>query len=241
MEKTRGRQASGVGAAFSVTTSWRILIMLNLYVLSFSISSPAQTCLFNKPISATDKSFLQQTISRDWATSTVLRAAFEQQKKVKALSRPLTSKGTFLLANGLGLAWRVSDPFPSDYVLVGAWMIQDDLRGHREAMRVERMPFLEDLSTALMSMYTGHLEAMAATFALYDLQQDKDLWQVGLKPLNSQMTKVMTSMCIKGKGSLVTEVLLQEPSGDETRILFRGHTLTSTSLSEDEENVFHAP
>ena len=56
-----------------------------------------------------------QQLSDQLAKPAVIHGAFVQEKHLRALPQPLTSKGNFVLAKASGLLWLLDTPLKQDY------------------------------------------------------------------------------------------------------------------------------
>ena len=201
----------------------------------------ALECAFEQEVDPSAAAFLTPDWLVDGMTSQVMRASFEQEKTIQALSRPLRSSGTLLITKGEGIAWRVERPFPTDYILTADQMIMDDRQGSRQTISIKKQPQMGHVSQAFMSLYAGDLQSLSKWFSVYDYKAGATGWEVGLKPREKSLERMLISMCIQGKGAFIHQVVMHEPLGDSTTITFTHHTLTPPALTEEERHVFAAP
>ena len=67
-----------------------------------------------------------QQLSEQLAKPEVIHGNFIQEKHLRALSQPLTSKGTFVLAKNHGLLWLLKTPLQQDYRITAKGIARRD-------------------------------------------------------------------------------------------------------------------
>ncbi|SEL71286.1 Outer membrane lipoprotein carrier protein LolA [Roseateles sp. YR242] len=145
-----------------------------------------------------------------------LRGDFTQTKKVPGFTKPLVSRGEFVLARGLGVLWRTIKPFASELRLT-----RDEIRatqGGQTAMRLEaaREPAVRVINTLMFSLLNGDVSGLADLFDLSgEVKGDK--WQLALLPKPGPLRQVLKQVALEGD-SFVRRIQLFEANGDESLI-----------------------
>lgn len=70
-----------------------------------------------------------QQLSDQLAKPEVIHGSFVQEKHLRALPQPLTSKGSFVLAKNHGLLWLLKTPLQQDYRITGKGIARRDGSG----------------------------------------------------------------------------------------------------------------
>lgn len=165
-------------------------------------------------------------------TSETLRGQFTQERVLAGFSKPLNSKGSFVLVPRQGLIWRSEEPFRSTVVITSAGMFQ--LVEGQEAMRVEasRVPGLNELYFALEAAVSGNVDGLQKTFAV-TRSGDARSWTMVLVPHRSGFLKSLTLVGSK----FVERVDVDKGGGDVDHLAFSDQTITSAALSDDEVSL----
>lgn len=169
---------------------------------------------------------------REQLTQTpVVRGHFVQEKYLRALPQPLTSRGEFVLATGKGMLWRLRSPLQQTLRITpqgiarqlpdGSWQPASD-GTHRE-------------SHLFLDLLTGDTEGLAKNFDL-QLKGTAADWQMLMTPNAMILRQIFSDIEIRG-GAQVQVITLHEAQGDRT-VLRMEDTQTSPSLSENEQRDF---
>ncbi|CAM2010961.1 outer membrane lipoprotein carrier protein LolA [Acanthopleuribacter pedis] len=176
-------------------------------------------------------------ISQQLQETPVVRARFEQEKKIKALRRPLRSSGRFLFARDHGLYWHTLQPFDTQLVINEAGMVQKENGAVTLDISVEDRPIIHSFTKVFMALFAGDKEQLAKTFDLFLVEEEGEWW-LGLKPKRRILKKVMDHIRLKGDLHL-EEIHFIEKSGDQTIMKLTGVSVDPPQLSDDERDLLH--
>ena len=162
----------------------------------------------------------------------VVRGDFIQEKHLRSLTMPLSSRGQFVLSKQHGLLWKVQQPFAQSYRIdqqgvalstASGWQSQP---GQNVAARQSRL---------FLAVLQGNQQALEADFTL-QLQGDAQHWQLQLLPKAVFLQQIFKVIEIHG-GALVERIELHETQGDRTVMRMLNSQVDSTLL-DDEQHAF---
>lgn len=208
LRNTRG--AGGENTARSVTRSFFTVIA----ALAFTSAGFAQVA-FGPAITATQN----------------LHGRFRQERHLKGITATLTSSGTFVLAPGKGLIWRIEEPIQTITVITPAGIRQ--IVNGSEVQRIEasRAPVITHFYDMLNGALTGDWSAMHHDFAV-QTTGDRRAWRTTLTPLRATdpIVGMLSSVVIVG-GSMVDSVDITRANGDSERLTFLDQAISDVPLS----------
>jgi hypothetical protein len=183
-------------------------------------------------LSSIAHAFDLQQLSDQLAKPDVIHGSFIQEKHLRALPQPLTSKGTFVLAKNHGLLWLLKSPLQQDY------RISDKGIARRDANGWQMLPSKSagaEQNRLFLAVLQGDSSGLQRDFEL-SLSGDAQDWKLTLTPRSMLLKQVFTQINIAG-GELVHSIELLETQGDST--LLRMQDVTSAQpLSDAEQHDF---
>lgn len=204
------------------------------------------------PVQAVDTA--QSTDVNLGALSTALkpqgavRGEFEQTRALKALKRPLVSRGSFVFSPEQGLMWAQNQPFENLLILSETRMLSRDSEGLWQQTEVDAKAGPATLMPMLVkAMMGGDVATLEQHFSL-TLSVTDNRWQLSLTPKDSDIKALFAA--IELEGSFVSEaspegantnastdrLRLISPNGDVSDIRFSKQQ--SGPLSEQERQAF---
>jgi outer membrane lipoprotein-sorting protein len=162
----------------------------------------------------------------------VVHGTFTQEKHLRALPQPLTSKGRFVLAKDHGLLWLLQSPLKQDYRI--------DARGIARRTPQGWTPVAQQSATAqqnrlFLAVLQGDSSGLQEDFELA-LTGEADAWQLDLTPRGVLLKQIFSAIHITG-GALVRRIELLETQGDRT-VLRLDDSRLDQPLSETERHDF---
>ena len=166
----------------------------------------------------------------------VLCGRFEQTKQLAGLKKPLMSNGRFCVVADKGVLWRTLQPFPNIVRLTRDEIMQS--QGERVTMRLnaKQEPTVRLMNSVLFSLLAGDFGQLEKFFDLTG-NVNKNDWSVTLKPREPGLAKALGAISIEGS-SYVTNIAIDEASGDRTRIVFSAIETGDHVMSDDEAALF---
>ncbi|RBH57991.1 MULTISPECIES: outer membrane lipoprotein carrier protein LolA [Pseudomonas] len=188
--------------------------------------------LFGLVLSAHASAFDLQQLSEQLAKPSVIHGSFIQEKHLRALPQPLTSKGTFVLAKDHGLLWLLKTPLQQDYRISAKGIARRDPSGWQ---MVPNKSAGAEQNRLFIAVLQGDSSGLQRDFEL-QLQGDAQHWQLTLVPRSVLLKQIFTRINIDG-GELVQRIELLETQGDSTVLRMQDSSAT-LPLSDAEQHDF---
>ena len=197
-------------------------------------SKPAATlgCVLLLGFTPLAHAFDLQQLSEQLARPQVIHGDFIQEKHLRALPKPLTSTGTFVLAKNHGLLWQLKTPLQQDYRINAQGIARRD--GARWQMLPGKSAGAEQ-NRLFLAVLQGDSSGLQRDFDL-QLQGTPDHWTLTLTPRSLLLKQVFNQINIEG-GELVQRIELQEAQGDSTQLLMQ-NSVSNQPLNEAEQHDF---
>jgi hypothetical protein len=166
----------------------------------------------------------------------ILCGRFDQTKVLAGLKKPLLSSGRFCVVADKGVLWRNLHPFPNTVRLTHDEIIQ--MQGERVTMRLnaKQEPTVRLVNSVLFSVLAGDLGQLEKLFAV-DGTVNQDNWSATLKAREPGLAKAIGAISLDG-GAYVTNISIEEASGDRTHIVFSAIQTGDNAMSKDEAALF---
>lgn len=174
-----------------------------------------------------------QDLQTQLQSAAVVRGEFIQDKFLRSLAQPLTSRGSFTLVTGKGLLWRAKSPIALDMRITaqgisrrtpdGSWQ---PVPAHSGGGRESRL-FLAVLAgdtTGLQDNFDIAIEGVAAN------------WKLTLTPRSVLLKQIFDHIHISG-GQLVDTIELIETQGDRS-VLRMVNAQAGAQLTVEEQRAF---
>lgn len=153
-----------------------------------------------------------QQLSDQLSKPAVIHGAFVQEKHLRALPQPLTSKGNFVLAKDSGLLWLLDTPLKQDYRITAAGIARRDTDGRWQLLPGKSAG--AEQNRLFLAVLQGDSSGLQHDFDV-QLSGDAQAWQLTLVPRSMLLKQVFKQINIKG-GALVQRIELLETQGDST-------------------------
>ncbi|WP_347903468.1 outer membrane lipoprotein carrier protein LolA [Pseudomonas purpurea] len=173
-----------------------------------------------------------QQLSDQLARPSVIHGSFIQEKHLRALPQPLTSKGTFVLAKDHGLLWLLKTPLQQDYRISAKGIARRD-GDHWQA--VPNKSAGAEQNRLFLAVLQGDSSGLQRDFEL-SLSGDAQNWKLTLTPRSLLLKQVFNQINIDG-GELVQRIELLETQGDSTVLRMQDST-SAQPLSDAEQHDF---
>ncbi|WLH46815.1 LolA family protein [Pseudomonas beijingensis] len=178
------------------------------------------------------QAFDLQQLSDQLARPEVIHGQFIQEKHLRALPQPLTSKGRFVLAKNHGLLWLLQTPLQQDYRITAEGIARRD--GNAWQMLPNKSAGAEQ-NRLFLAVLQGDSSGLQRDFEL-SLSGEPQQWKLTLTPRSVLLKQVFNQINIDG-GELVQRIELLETQGDSTVLRMQNAT-GAQPLSEAEQHDF---
>ncbi|HCW19838.1 MAG TPA: hypothetical protein DHL02_18200 [Achromobacter sp.] len=163
----------------------------------------------------------------------VVRGHFVQQKFLRSLPQPLTSRGDFTLAAGKGLLWLLRTPIAQDLRINANGISRRDESGAWQALPQQTGSGREN--RLFLSVLAGDTSGLQENFDLA-LTGQADAWQLLLTPRSALLRQIFDTIQING-GKLVDRIELRETQGDRS-VLQMTDAAAADRLTPEEQRAF---
>lgn len=163
-------------------------------------------------------------------------ANFTQKKSLRALNRPLTSKGRLVFIAGKGVLWRVQEPFAARVLIRSDSLIRWNDDGAAQKISVDQTPVFRALSDVFLALFSGNVSQLEDVFDI-ESRSLQSRWSLTLMPKTDLLATLIATVQASGD-RFVDELLIEEKQGDRTTIQFSGITADSCTLEEAEKGYF---
>ena len=153
-----------------------------------------------------------QQLSDQLSKPAVIHGAFVQEKHLRSLPQPLTSKGNFVLAKDSGLLWLLETPLKQDYRITAAGIARRATDGGWQMLPGKSAG--AEQNRLFLAVLQGDSSGLQRDFDV-QLSGDAQAWQLTLVPRSMLLKQVFNQINING-GALVQRIELLETQGDST-------------------------
>jgi Outer membrane lipoprotein carrier protein LolA len=183
-------------------------------------------------LSSLANAFDLQQLSEQLGKPSVIHGDFIQEKHLRALPQPLTSKGKFVLAKDFGLLWLLATPLKQDYRINAAGIARRDPHGWQ---LLPNKSAGAEQNRLFLAVLQGDSSGLQRDFEL-QLSGEAQAWKLTLTPRSLLLQQVFKQINIDG-GELVQRIELLETQGDST-VLRMIDSSSDGSLSDAEHHDF---
>lgn len=163
----------------------------------------------------------------------IVRGSFVQQKFLRALPQPLTSRGDFTLAQGKGLLWQLTSPFAQDLRITPQGIAKRDAQGQWQALPQQMGASRE--TGIFLAVLAGDTHGLQENFDISLAGNARD-WTMTMKPSSALLSQVFDAIVIQGD-TLVRRIELRETQGDRT-VLQLQDLQAARQLNAEEQRAY---
>lgn len=164
----------------------------------------------------------------------VIHSDFTQSKKIKALKRPLLTKGHVIYSRDNGILWQILKPFQMHYILGEETIVEVSASGRRKEKQVGDVPGLAQVGRVFRAMLGVDTAALDQYFHM-QVSGDATQWTLMLTPKQAQLAQALSLITLSGQQYIET-IALNEAGGDVTTLTF-SNTEGKSTLSEAEQTM----
>ena len=158
-----------------------------------------------------------ETLTAHLRRTPLLHADFTQTRTLKALSRPLVSRGTTVVDRQRGVIWQVTRPLNLTYVVTPQGVLEVGPDGRRKTQTAKDAPMVAQMGRIMQALMEGRWSVLEDYFTLKALGTP-DRWEIRLspKPVAASFIKAIQ---VKG-GKVLERFQIEEPGGDRSEVVF---------------------
>ena len=165
----------------------------------------------------------------------IVRAQFEQQKKLTSLNKTYVSKGVVLFSKSQGVLWQIQSPVKADLVVTPHKLVQKTLRTSSQ-IGINKTPY-GSVATMFLQLMSGNEAALNKNFHVVSASYSPTQWNVSLTPKSSLFKKLFVRVDAQGQ-RYVDRILIEEQASNRTIINFSQQTSQPQTLTAAENALF---
>lgn len=169
------------------------------------------------------------TIFKQLAKSDIIRADFEQQKKLASLNKTFISNGSLTFAKSNGVLWQIKRPVQADLIVTQKKLVQKTQRTYSQ-IQIEQSPY-SSVATLFLQLMSGDAKAFAKNFNVVSADYTTTGWNMVLTPKSTLFKKLFVRIEAQGQ-QYVNKIVIQEQANNSTTILFRNHSTQSNQTTQ---------
>ena len=173
------------------------------------------------------------------ASHSLVRAHFEQQRRIKGMPQSLNSSGEMVISASEGLLWQQMLPFPMRLVLQKDRMLQQIQDQPPQVITAQSNPQMFQFNHLLTALFSADRTTLEANFSLAFTEQEKGRWALQLTPITTPLDKLFTTITLQG-GQFIDQVKLLDKQGDSTLLTFSQQRTLPAALTAEEQANFDA-
>ena len=220
-----------INRAFVLMDVLRLLALKRQWLLLHSLVCTLLLSLSFPAFANTDQvsAIFQQLSKND-----VVRADFEQQKKLASLNKTFVSNGTLSFAKSNGVLWQIKRPVQADLIVTQKKLVQKTQRTCSQ-IQIDQSPY-SSVATLFLQLMSGDAKALAKNFNVVSADYRATGWKIVLTPKSNLFKKLFVRIEAQGQ-QYVDKIVIQEQANNSTTILFRNQT-TQSKLTAAEDALF---
>ncbi len=175
------------------------------------------------------------SIFKQLSQSEIVRADFEQQKKLASLNKTFISNGSLTFAKSSGVLWQIKRPVQADLIVTPKKLVQKTQRTYSQ-IQIEQSPY-SSVATLFLQLMSGDEKALAKNFNVVSADYRPTGWSIALTPKSGLFKKLFVRIDVQGQ-QYVNKIVIQEQANNSTTILFRQQTTQPNQLTAAEDALF---
>lgn len=183
----------------------QLIVLMGLLLPAFSLA--ASTTLI-------------QRINQQLQHPSVLRGQFEQQRILDGFSKPMTSRGHFVVVRDRGVLWNTDTPFASQLIVTHDSLVQKNGNNVTQKLDANKEPALKAINGVLFALLSGDLAALEQRFTVTGEFKNKN-WSLLLIPREAGWKQVLTRVELQGNQQ-INQLKMLDANHDATEITFFG-------------------
>ncbi len=173
--------------------------------------------------------FLEE-LQKTLACTTNVQSDFVQEKTLSLLQQTVVIKGRLAVEQPARLSWQVLEPIRYNMVLEGATMKQwDEATGKIQSMSLAGNPVAKVVVTQLQAWFSGRFESLTNDFEIGVAESGSEPKLVFTPKAGGFLDKVIrrVEMTFRGDKRYIHDMLIEEKTGDRTRMVFSNTVLNA--------------
>lgn len=204
---------------------WFVMVWLLVTSLTASVVAAARPSIVSTPCADWNTRF-QQRLTQATAPETLVHllashkglgfaTPFAEEKRITVLRQPLMSTGQLIFLPTRGLYRQLQKPFVQELLITPDAIHQRNADNGATVVALDKLPAAQVFVGAFLALFAGSWDALHTHFEVY-FTQDHQQWQLGLKPINAVMARLISCLVLEGEQERLVALWVQETNGDVT-------------------------
>lgn len=176
-----------------------------------------------------------EQIFKQLAQTPLVRAKFEQQKKLASLQKTFVSNGDVVFAKSNGVLWQLQRPVQADLVVTPKKLVQKTAKTMSQ-LDVSKSPY-GSVATLFLQLMSGNSALLDQHFSVNKSNITAQGWSISLRPKSSLFKKLFVQVDVQGQ-QYVNQIIIAEQGGNITTIHFSQQHSQPAALTTDEQALF---
>ena len=165
----------------------------------------------------------------------LVRASYEQHKRVAGRKRELRSSGTLVFARHQGVLLEMNLPAVSQLVMTESMIVQRTA-GQTTRLTLQQSP-LGAAATVFGQLASGNLQQLQQNFTVSASSLSTTQWELKLAPRSEAVKKSLQEIRLGGE-QFLQEITLIDTRGGRVLLQLADHQTQPETLSADESELF---
>ncbi|WP_434057114.1 LolA family protein [Acinetobacter silvestris] len=174
-------------------------------------------------------------IFKQLSSTALVRAQFQQQKKLASLNKTFVSNGSVLFSKQQGVLWQIQRPVQASLIVTPQKLVQKTQRTFSQ-IEMNKTPY-GSVATMFLQLMSGDETALAKNFNIVSARYATNQWNMILTPKSSLFKKLFVRIEAQGQ-NFVDQIVITEQANNSTVIQFSQHSAQPQNLTAAEHALF---
>lgn len=174
-------------------------------------------------------------IFKQLSQTSLVRAQFEQQKKLASLNKTFVSNGTVVFSKTNGVLWQLQRPVQADLIVTPKKLVQKTAKTMSQ-LDVTQSPY-GSVATLFLQLMSGNQAVLDQHFSIAQSSITPQDWSIRLMPKSTLFKKLFVQVDIRGQ-QYVNQIIILEQGNNSTTINFSQQRSQPVTLSANEQALF---
>lgn len=176
-----------------------------------------------------------EQIFKQLSQTSLVRAQFEQQKKLASLNKTFVSNGMVVFSKTNGVLWQLQRPVQADLIVTPKKLVQKTAKTMSQ-LDVSKSPY-GSVATLFLQLMSGNQAVLDQHFSIAQSRITPQGWSIRLMPKSTLFKKLFVQVDIQGQ-QYVNQIVILEQGNNSTTINFSQQRSQPVTLSANEQALF---
>lgn len=176
-----------------------------------------------------------EQIFKQLSQTSLVRAQFEQQKKLASLNKTFVSNGQVVFSKTNGVLWQLQRPVQADLIVTPKKLVQKTAKTMSQ-LDVAKSPY-GSVATLFLQLMSGNQAVLDQHFSIGQSNITPQGWLIRLMPKSTLFKKLFVQVDIQGQ-QYVNQIVILEQGNNSTTINFSQQRSQPVTLSANEQALF---